>query len=149
MLDFIYGGEFGLKPSDLSQIKKVKLVVAELLRHPIYVDNITDFSQPISSVLGSSLLLYHFDASVTDNQIRWTTERVDPEVVKKYDPEFENPVPLSTVFSDVGGGRHDLTCFYRNSPATVLGVIDLSLKGMYFASFCYLNIVPTLICTFL
>ena len=83
-------------------------------------------------------MLYYSDASVPDILIRWTTERVNSGDVAIYSPEYRNLVPLSAVFSNAGAGQHNFTCFYRNSVATVLGSVEVNLKGLC-DTFCNQN----------
>ena len=47
-----------------------------------------------------------------------------------YTPEFGNPVSLNEVFNSVGSGDFRLTCFYRMSPTSVLGSVNLDIRGM-------------------
>ena len=48
---------------------------------------------------------------------------------KIYDNEFPNPVEISTVFSAIGTGVHTMTVFYRMSPVTLIGSVELAIKG--------------------
>ena len=90
-----------------------------------------NFDETVSYTSGSSAVLYYTNASIPDSFIHWTTENVMEGDNRIFNPEFTNPFPLSLLFSDVGAGRHTLTCFYRNSPAMVLGQTDISVRGIY------------------
>ena len=69
-------------------------------------------------------------ASISDKDILWTTDVV---VVgdKMFNKEYPNPADMNTVFSNVGGGVHTFSCFYRMSPVTLLGSLQLGLKGNF------------------
>ena len=71
------------------------------------------------------------NSSVPDSSIHWTTDTVETGDNKTYTNEYSNPVNLEMVFSKVGTGVVELTSFYRNSPATVIGAIKLAFKGIY------------------
>ena len=90
---------------------------------------VINFDEPLSYTSESSAVLYYTNASIPDSLIHWTTESVMEGENRIFNPEFTNPFPLSLLFSDVGAGRHTLTCFYRNSPAMVLGRTELSVRG--------------------
>ena len=90
-----------------------------------------NFDETVSYTSGSPAMLYYTNASIPNSLIRWTTESVMEGDNRIFNPEFTNPFPMSLLFSDVGAGRHTLTCFYRNSPAMVLGQTELSVRGTY------------------
>ena len=69
------------------------------------------------------------DLTVLDSSIRWTTEEVQNADTRIYSPEFENPVSLNSIFNAVGTGSMQLYCFYRMSPAKLLGSIALNIRG--------------------
>ena len=80
------------------------------------------------------LWLYHpfsevTQASISDIDIHWTNDVVVDEEDKVYTFEYLNPADLKTVFFNVGGGVHTISCFYRMSPVTLLGSVQLALKG--------------------
>ena len=68
-------------------------------------------------------------ASVSDSDIQWTNDVVKSGDDKVYTLEYPNPADLNTVFSDAGGGLQTFSCFYRMSPVTLLGSVQLALKG--------------------
>ena len=89
-------------------------------------------SQQVDYTVGSTIsLLYYSDANIPDSSLRWTTETVTNGADKKYSIEYENPVPLSKVFSDVGAGVQTFSCFYRMSPVTLAGSLQLAIRGIY------------------
>ena len=59
----------------------------------------------------------------------WTTEYATDGDTFVYDTEFHNPVELDSVFAQVGTGLIHFTCFYRMSPVTVLGSLQLDIRG--------------------
>ena len=71
------------------------------------------------------------EASVSDSDIHWTNDKVQDGEEKVYSPEYPNPADLNTLFSDVGGGVQTFSCFYRMSPVTLLGSLQLALKGKF------------------
>ena len=73
-------------------------------------------------------------ASVSDSDIHWTNDIVQDGEDKIYTLEYPNPVDLNTIFSNVGGGVHIFSCFYRMSPVTLLGSLQLALKGITYTS---------------
>ena len=78
-----------------------------------------------------TILFYNnTDVSITDSTIRWTPDTIVPNEDTEYALEFGNPVNLNEVFYSVGTGNFRLTCFYRMSPARVLGSINLDIRGM-------------------
>ena len=54
---------------------------------------------------------------------------------KPYSKEFPNPVEMSTVFSAIGTGVHTMTVFYRMSPVTLIGSVELAIKGKVLFSY--------------
>ena len=68
-------------------------------------------------------------ASVSDSDIHWTNDVVISGEDKEYSQEYPNPADLKTVFSNVGGGIQTFSCFYRMSPVTLVGSVQLALKG--------------------
>ena len=75
-------------------------------------------------------MLYYSNANIPDISLRWTTDTVTDGADTQYSIEYPNPVLLSRVFSDVGGGVHTLSCFYRMSPVTLLGSLMLIIRGL-------------------
>ena len=87
-------------------------------------------SQQVDYIVGSTnSLLYYSDALIPDSSLRWTTETVTDGTDTQYSIEYANPVLLSTVFSDVGVGVQTFSCFYRMSPVTLVGSLQLAIKG--------------------
>ena len=70
-------------------------------------------------------------ASVSDSDIHWTNDVVVSGEDKEYSQEYPNPADLKTVFADVGGGLQTFSCFYRMSPVTLLGTLQIALKGNF------------------
>ena len=67
--------------------------------------------------------------SISDGDIHWTASKVINGEDKIFNEEYPNPVDSNTVFSNVGGGVQEFSCFYRMSPVTLLGSVRLTLKG--------------------
>ena len=97
----------------------------------IFVVTFDDFDKTISFVAGAPAVLFYdnTDPNVEDSSIRWTTEEVQNADNREYYPEFENPVSLDSIFDAVGTGNMELYCFFRRSPATLLGSITLDIRG--------------------
>ena len=94
----------------------------------VQILNFDSPSQQINYTVGStSSLLYYSDAKIPDSSLRWTTETVTDGA--QYNIEYTNPVLLSTVFSDVGAGVQTFSCFYRMSPVTFVGSLQLAIRG--------------------
>ena len=102
---------------------------------PILVVEITNFdspSQQVNYTAGSTnSMLYYSLANIPDSSLRWTTDTVANGTYTQYSIEYPNPVLLSRVFSDVGAGVHTFSCFYRMSPVTLVGSLQLVIRGMY------------------
>ena len=85
--------------------------------------------------MGSSVSWLYYSSSaitqtsVSDSDIHWTLDTVIDGDDRVYSTEYSNPADLNTVFSNVGGGVHEFSCFYRMSPVTLLGSLQLALKG--------------------
>ena len=75
-------------------------------------------------------MLYYSHANIPDSSLRWTTDTVTNGADTQYSIEYPNPVLLSRVFSDVGAGVHTFSCFYRMSPVTLVGSLQLVIRGM-------------------
>ena len=67
--------------------------------------------------------------SISDGDIHWTASKVINGEDRIFNEEYPNPVDSNTVFSNVGGGVQEFSCFYRMSPVTLLGSVRLALKG--------------------
>ncbi|KAI6650359.1 hypothetical protein LOD99_6036 [Oopsacas minuta] len=93
----------------------------------------------IGYTAGSPTMLYYenIDSTIADSSIRWTPERVLTSEDRIYSPEFGNPVSLDEVFSVVGSGDFVLRCFYRMSPATVLGGVNLDIRDSVVVTITY------------
>ena len=89
-------------------------------------------SQQVDYTVGSTnSLLYYSDANIPDSSLRWTTDTVTNGADTQYSIVYANPVLLSTVFSDVGAGVQTFSCFYRMSPVTLVGSLQLAIRGMF------------------
>ena len=84
---------------------------------------------PLNYIIGSIQILYHPNDGFKEST-KWTSDNVKDGETKTYDNEFPNPVEISTVFSVIGTGVHSMTAFYRMSPVTLLGSVELAIKGM-------------------
>ena len=100
----------------------------------ILVVEITNFdspSQQVNYTAGSTnSVLYYSLANIPDSSLRWTTDTVTNGTYTQYSIEYPNPVLLSRVLSDVGAGVHTFSCFYRMSPVTLVGSLQLVIRGM-------------------
>ena len=107
----------------------------------VQIDSLDDPLQQVNFTVDSpvSLLYYPSSAirqnSVSHRDIHWTTDTVIDGEEKSYSSEYSNPADLNTVFSTVGGGVHTFSCFYRMSPVTLLGSLQLVLKGKLWSNF--------------
>ena len=86
----------------------------------------------------ASVFLYYSFPNVPDVTLLWTSESVSDGDTSINDVEFPNPAQLDLVFSQVGTGLIEFTCFYRMSPVTVLGSLQLDIRGkyLYFYRYC-------------
>ena len=91
----------------------------------VTIDKLADPLQQVNFTMDSSVSMLYYpstevtQASVSDNDIHWTNEKVGEE--KLYAIEYPNPADLNAVFSNVGGGIRTFSCFYKMSPVTLLG----------------------------
>ena len=103
----------------------------------VTIDSFADPLQQVNFTMDSSVSMLYYpstavtQASVSDNDIHWTNDRVQDGEEKVYSIEYPNPADLNTLFSDVGGGVQTFSCFYRMSPVTLLGSLQLALKGKF------------------
>ena len=97
----------------------------------VVIQNFDSPTQQVNYTAGdTSSTLYYSQASIPDSSLRWTTDTVTDGADTQYSIEYPNPVLLSRVFSDVGGGVHTLSCFYRMSPVSLVGSLMLIIRGM-------------------
>ncbi|KAI6658178.1 Macrophage mannose receptor 1 [Oopsacas minuta] len=95
------------------------------------IEEITNFNIPlqVNYTVGSIIdILYYSYTEIPDTKIRWTTDPVNDGENMEYSIEYPNPVLLIAVFSNVGAGLHTITSFYRMSPITSLGSLQLAIK---------------------
>ncbi|KAI6647147.1 Receptor-type tyrosine-protein phosphatase C-like [Oopsacas minuta] len=95
------------------------------------IEEITNFNIPlqVNYTVGSIIdRLYYSNTEIPDTKIRWTTDTVNDGENMEYSIEYPNPVLLIAVFSNVGAGLHTITSFYRMSPVTSLGNLQLAIK---------------------
>ena len=101
---------------------------------------VKSFNDPLQQVnftadLPVSLLYYPSSsitqASVSDSDIHWTNDVVVSGEDKVYSQEYPNPADLKIVFAYAGGGIQTFSCFYKMSPVTLLGSVQLALKGNF------------------
>ena len=78
--------------------------------------------------VGSIQILYYPNHGFKEST-KWTPDDVEDGETKIYDNEFPNPVEISTIFSAIGTGVQTMTAFYRMSPVTFLGSVELAIKG--------------------
>ena len=80
-------------------------------------------------IIGDPLTLFYHNPNVSLTSIRWTTDIVqngDTDTIL----EFYNNVDISDVFAQLGSGAYTFSCFYRQSPITVIGNLSLNMKGI-------------------
>ena len=80
-------------------------------------------------------MLYYSNPDILDSVIRWTTDIVSNGDTNIYSVEYPNPVNLSEVFANVGAGLQKFSCFYRKSPVTLLGSLQLAIKGIFVSNY--------------
>ena len=97
----------------------------------VVISNFDDTSQQVNYTVGSLIsTLYYSNPDIQISDIRWTTDMVSNGDTNLYSVEYPNPVNLSEVFANVGAGLHKFSCFYRKSPVTLLGSLQLAIKGI-------------------
>ena len=102
----------------------------------VIIDSLADSLQQVSFTVDSpvSMLYYPSSAitqvSVSDSDIHWTNDVVVNGEDKIYS-QYPNPADLNSVFSKVGGGLQTFSCFYKMSPVTLVGSVQLALKGNF------------------
>ena len=84
---------------------------------------------PLNYTVGSIQLLYYPNHDFKEST-KWTSDNVKDGETKIYENEFPNPVEISTVFSAIGTGVHTMTAFHGVSPVTVIGSVELMIKGL-------------------
>ena len=96
----------------------------------VTITSLNNSSQQIDYTVGSTIsVLFYTQSNVPDNSLRWTTDTVSNGDNQQYIVEYTNPVDLSVVFSDTGTGVSRLSCFYRMSPVTLLGSLQITIRG--------------------
>ena len=83
----------------------------------------------LNYIVGTIEILYYSNDDFRESA-KWTPDNVKDDDTDPYSIEFPNPVEISTVFSAIGTGVHTMTAFYRMSPVTLLGSVELAIKGM-------------------
>ena len=84
---------------------------------------------PLNYTVGSIRILYYPNDDFKEST-KWTPDDVKDGDTKIYENEFPNPVEISTIFSAIGTGVHTMNAFYRMSRVTLLGSVELTIKGM-------------------
>ena len=79
--------------------------------------------------VGSIQILYYSNDDFKEST-KWTPDDVKDGETGTYSVEFPNPVEISTVFSAIGTGVQTMTVFHRMSPVTLIGSVELTIKGM-------------------
>ena len=115
-----------------------------MFEHVLYtlvtIDSLADPLQQVNFTMDSSVSMLYYpssaiiQASISDSDIHWTNVLVQNGEDKVFPLEYPNPADLNRIFSNVGGGIHTLSCFYRLSPVTLLGSLQLAFKGISFHS---------------
>ena len=96
----------------------------------IFLGDLIDLNTPIllNYTVGSIQILYYPNNDFKES-IKWTPDDVEDGETKIYANEFPNPVEINTVFSAIGTGVNRMTAFYRMSPVTLIGSVELAIKG--------------------
>ena len=95
----------------------------------IVIQEVFMISEPRSFTRGEPLEYYYRNESISITAIRWG---IDPSDNKDRDRDFYNPVSINDVFNSIGSGAIQLSCFYRQSPVTIVGDIPIDMKGVYY-----------------
>ena len=77
----------------------------------------------------TTFVLFYIQSNVPDNSLRWTTDTVSNGDNQQYSVEYTNPVDLRLLLSESGTGVSRLSCFYRMSPVTLLGSLQITIRG--------------------
>ena len=83
----------------------------------------------LNYIVGSIQILYYPNDDFKEST-KWTPDDVKDGDSDPYSIEFPNPVEISTVFSAIGTGVHTMTAFDRMRPVTLIGSVELTIKGM-------------------
>ena len=99
-------------------------IIPTLVREEDFTD-----SEPRNYIIGEPLQYYYQDPEIPITAIRWGKgiKQADEES----DREFRNPVSINDVFNRFGSGVIGLSCFYRQSPAQIIGDLSLNMKGVF------------------
>ena len=103
----------------------------------VRIESLDDPLQQVNFTVDSPASLLYYpsssiaQASVSDSDIHWTNDVVLNGEDKEYSQVYPNPADLNSVFSNVGGGLQTFSCFYKMSPVTLLGSLQLALKGNF------------------
>ena len=106
----------------------------------VTIGSLVDPLQQVNFTLDSYMSMLYYPSSaithalISNSDIHWTNVLVQNGEEEVYSLEYPNPADLSIIFSNVGGGIHTLSCYYRMSPVTLLGSLQLALKGISFHS---------------
>ena len=85
-------------------------------------------SQNINFVVGQNLVLFFQNVNISVQAIRWGIGAVSADSTS-FLKEYLNPVNINKVFNDFVSGAYELSCFYRESPITIVGSLALNLRG--------------------
>ena len=113
------------------------LFVIEISYTLVRIDSFADPLQQVNFSMDSSVSMLYYPSSIithpsiSDSDIHWTNDIVQDGEEKVYSLEYPNPADLTTLFSDVGAGIQTFSCFYRMSLVTLLGSLQLALKGKF------------------
>ena len=96
-----------------------------------FIGDLMNFNTPIplNYTVGSNQILYYPNHDFGESA-KWTPDDVEDGETRIYANEFPNPVEINTVFSAIGTGVHTMTAFHRMSHVTVIGIVELAIKGM-------------------
>ena len=83
----------------------------------------------LNYAVGSIQILYYSNDDFKEST-KWTPDKVEDGDTDRYGIEFPNPVEIRTIFSAIGTGVHTMTVFHRMSPVTLIGSVELTIKGI-------------------
>ena len=78
--------------------------------------------------IGEPIQYFYQNPLILISAIRWG---INPGVEEDINREFSNPVSINDVFNRFGSGSIQLSCFYRESPPTIIGDIPINMRGDY------------------
>ena len=91
-------------------------------------------SQNINFVVRENLILFFQNVIINVQAVRWRIGAISADSTR-FLKEYLNPVNINKVFNDFGSGAYKLSCFYRESPITIVGSLALNLRRKILSKF--------------